>query len=526
MNRQGSPTQQKFSNPILPGFYPDPSICRVGEDYYLVTSTFCYFPGVPVFHSRDLVHWEQIGFSLNRPSQLDLDGVGHSEGIYAPTIRYHQGTFYLITTNITKGGNFLITADHPAGPWSDPYWLPDAPGIDPSLFFQEDGKAYYIGTRPIPEGPKYFGNWEIWLQELDLKKMKLIGGVHPLWRGAMRDVVWPEGPHLYCKDGWYYLMISEGGTDYHHSITVSRSRQITGPYEGNPGNPVLTHRQLGRDYPIQNVGHGDLVQTQNGEWWMVALGSRPYGGYYRNLGRETFLIPVVWEDNWPVISPGNGRVEFTYPLPDLPFQNVEPKEIRDDFTSESLGLFWQALRTPRNPFWSLKERPGHLRLFTKPEKLTELANPSFIGRRQQHIHFEAATVMEVQFHPEETAGLAVIQSNEFHFRFELATPFKMGKQNRIRLVKCEKGVETVLAEDVYPPARIYLKVKAVGQEYSFYYGNDGESYRALIENIDGRILSTDVAGGFVGTLIGLFASSNGNPPSGFADFDWFEYEGH
>ncbi len=526
MNQSGIFNENQYQNPILPGFYPDPSICRVGEDYYLVTSTFAYFPGVPIFYSRDLVNWEQIGYVLDRPSQLDLDGVGHSEGIFAPTIRYHQGTFYVITTNISKGGNFIVTAQDPAGAWSDPFWLPDAPGIDPSLFFQEGGKAYYVGTRPAPEGPKYFGNWEIWLQELDLKKMKLTGKTYPLWRGAMLDVVWPEGPHLYFKDGWYYLMISEGGTDYHHSITIARSKVITGPYEGNPANPILSHRQLGRSYPIQNVGHGDLVETQNGQWWMVALGSRPYGGYFRNLGRETFLIPVEWEEEWPVVSPGNGRVEFTYPIPSLPSSKVENPISRDDFEGESLKQFWQMLRTPRKQFWSLTDRCGYLRLYVKPENMKELANPSFIGHRQQHINFETVTAMEFLPQAKEAAGLVLIQSNEYHFRFELAASFKMGEQNRIRLVKCEKGVETVLAEDVYPSARIYLKVKAVGQEYSFYYGNDGQRYRALIENTDGRILSTDVAGGFVGTLIGLFASSNGNPPSGFADFDWFEYEGH
>jgi xylan 1,4-beta-xylosidase len=514
-----------FYNPILPGFYPDPSICRVGQDYYLVTSTFAYFPGIPVFHSRDLINWEQIGYALDRPSQLDLDGVGHSEGIFAPTIRYYQGAFYLTTTNISKGGNFIVKANNPAGPWSDPYWLPDAPGIDPSLFFNSDGKAYYVGTRPAPEGPKYFGNWEIWLQELDLKQMKLTGESIPLWRGAIQNVAWPEGPHLYFKNGWYYLLISEGGTDYYHAITVARSKDIAGPYEGNPANPILTHRQLGRFYPIQNVGHGDLVQTQNGEWWMVALGSRPYGGYYRNLGRETFLLPVVWEDGWPVVSPGNGRVEQSYIVPNLASAPLKSEESRDEFEAPVLEKCWQFLRTPREAFWSLSERPSYLRLYAKPARMTDLASPAFIGRRQQHFDFTVKTVMEFQPEPGEEAGLVLIQSNEYQYRFGLI--FSAEEQTlQIRLIKCEKGMETVLAKKKFGGFRICLKIMARGQDYHFLYGSDSEADTILIENVNGRILSTDVAGGFVGTFIGVFASGNGKASSNHADFDWFEYEGH
>jgi alpha-N-arabinofuranosidase len=512
-----------FNNPILPGFYPDPSICRVGNDYYLVTSSFAYFPGIPIFHSKDLVNWEQIGHVLDHPYQLNLDGVGHSEGIFAPTIRYRQGIFYVITTNITKGGNFIVTANDPAGPWSDPYWLPDALGIDPSLFFDDDGKAYYIGTRPAPEGEKYCGNWEIWLQDLDLVKMSLMGGKYPLWRGALRDVIWPEGPHLYQKDGWYYLMIAEGGTDYHHSVTIARSKGITGPYEGNPGNPILTHRHLGRGYPIVNTGHADLVETQYGEWWMVALASRPYGGYCRNLGRETFLIPVQWEDGWPIVSPGNGRIELTYPAPKLPELPISTAKSRDNFDSERLDYSWNFIRTPREQFWSLTERAGHLRIKLKPERINDLVNPGFIGRRQQHINFAVSTVME--FAPrntEETAGIALIQSNEFHFRFEYTI---WDGQNIIRLVQCKKGLETILAAKVFAAERIYLKVTALGQEYNFYYGSNEYEKGILIEKVDGRILSTDIAGGFVGTYIGLFASSNGRYSNNKADFDWFDYIG-
>jgi alpha-N-arabinofuranosidase len=513
--------QPTFQNPILPGFYPDPSICRVNDDYYLVTSSFACFPGVPIFHSKDLVHWRQIGHVLDRPSQLPLDGAGHSQGIFAPTIRYYQGIFYMITTNVSGGGNFIVTATRPEGPWSEANWLSNAPGIDPSLFFDDDGKAYYCGTRPAPEGVKYDGNWEVWLQELDLNEMKLTGASYPLWRGALRDVIWPEGPHIYKVNGIYYLMISEGGTDYHHSVTIAKSGTITGPYEGNPANPILTHRHIGRSCPIVNTGHADLVETQNGEWWMVCLASRPYGGYYRNLGRETFLVPVIWEDGWPIVSPGTGRVEFSYPAPNLPASPIIPAKIRDDFDSPALDRVWNCLRTPRESFWSLSERPGYLRLKLRPEKMTDPVCPSFLARRQQHINFQAAVLLE--FHPEnesETAGLVLIQNNHYHFRLEAA----LHQQHHvIRLIQCKAGQETVIARQNYSPGNLYLKVSAQGQDYNFYYGSSLENLNVLAEHVDGRILSTDVAGGFVGTCIGMYAGSQGNPSHNHADFDWFEY---
>jgi alpha-N-arabinofuranosidase len=511
-----------FQNPILPGFYPDPSICRVNEDYYLVTSTFAYFPGVPIFHSRDLVNWEQIGHVLDRQSQLPLDGQGHSQGIFAPTIRYNDGVFYMITTNVGSGGNFLVTATDPAGPWSDPYYL-NAPGIDPSLFFDDDGKAYYIGTRPVPEGPKYNGNWEAWLQELDLKTMKLVGESVGLWRGALRDAIWPEGPHIYKIDGTYYLMIAEGGTGPHHAVSIARSNCITGPYVGNPGNPILTHRHLGKDYPVVNVGHCDLVETQNGEWWSIGLASRIYGGYYRNLGRETFLFPVKWEDGWPIMSPGTGKLEMSYAVPNLPESKVLIPSACDNFDYDKLDLRWNLLRTPREEFYSLTHRPGYLSLKLRPERITELANPSFVGRRQQHIEFTASTLMEFSpINENEVAGVVLLQSNEFNFSFVYTIN---DGEKVLRLIKCARGEEEILKELPISASRLYLKVEAHGQDYSFYYGESSKEYKTLIENVDGRILSTDVAGGFVGTELGLYASSNGTSSNNTAYFDWFEYVG-
>ena len=380
---------KEYRNPILPGFYPDPSICRVGDDYYMVTSTFEYFPGLPLFHSRDLVNWRQIGHVLDRPSQLNLDGIRPSGGLYAPTIRHHEATFYVVNTLVDGGrerGNFVVTASDPAGPWSEPYWLEGAAGIDPSLLFDDDGRVWYTGNRtpPVEEFPQHR---EIWLQELDLEAMQLTGEIYSLWSGALRGATWAEAPHLYKIDGMYYLMVAEGGTGYNHAVTIARSETLTGPYEGNPRNPILTHRHLGRDYPISNVGHADIVETQNGEWWMVMLASRPYGGLYRNLGRETFMAPMRWEDGWPIVSPGLGRVEFLYPAPDLPEQRWPTPPARDSFEADTLDLRWNFLRTPREAFWSLSERPGYLRLHLRPQMISKWENPSFVGRRQQHSSF-------------------------------------------------------------------------------------------------------------------------------------------
>jgi xylan 1,4-beta-xylosidase len=523
-----------FRNPIIPGFYPDPSICRVNDDYYLVTSTFEYFPGLPIFHSKDLVHWRQIGHVLDRPSQLDLDGIQASKGLYAPTIRYHDGLFYVIntcvgndySTLVTSSGherNFVVTAADPVGPWSEPYWL-DATWIDPSLFFDDDGRVWYTGNRVPPQGIEYPHHKEIWLQELDRGTMQLKGPTYSLWDGAVKGNLEAEAPHLYKINGTYYLMIAEGGTGHNHAVTIARSKTITGPYEGNPRNPILTHRHLGIDYPIACTGHADLVETQNGEWWMVLLATRPYGGYYYNLGRETFLVPVRWEDGWPIASPGSGRIEFEHPVPNLPEHRWPTRPACDNFEAETLDLCWNFLRTPREDFWSLTERPGFLRLRLRPQMLSEQANPSFAGRRQQHINFAARAAMD--FAPggaNECAGIVLLQNNDYHFRFVVAGTEK--GQAVVRLIRREAGKESSLAKRPIGEGRVYFKVEAHGQAYSFYIGVRPETWRPIAEAVDGRILSTPVAGGFVGAYIGMYASSNGQSSENVTDFHWFEYVG-
>lgn len=517
--------EKRVSNPILAGFYPDPSVCRVGEDYYLVTSTFAYFPGVPIFHSRDLVNWKQIGNILNRKEQINLTGAQHSWGIFAPTIRYNEGTFYMITTNVGNGGNFIVTAKNPAGPWSDPYFIEGAEGIDPSLFFDDDGRCYYTGTRGRREGERYYGDNEIWVQEIDITSMKLVGESYAIWHGALRNVSWPEGPHIYKKDNRYYLVIAEAGTGHAHAVTVASGASITEPFSGYNCNPILTHRHLGLDYPIVNVGHGDLVETQNGEWYMVVLASRPYGGYYRNLGRETFLVPVEWEDGWPLINRGVGLIEATVKVPDLPLTQVEPLPEKEDFDKDELPLHFIFLRNPNPDYYSLKDREGYLRIRLSPGALTELVSSSYVGIRQTGMSFVYEAKMEFAPMEEyEEAGIVILQNQDFHYRF-----VRMIKDNKyiLRLIRCKGGKEEVIHESMDSGhennREIQLRISANLQELTFMYSYDNTTFHTFMSDVDARMLSSDVAGGFVGNTLGIYCSSNGKSSENHADFDWVSY---
>ena len=460
---------------------------------------------------------------LDRPSQLPLDGIRPSGGLYAPTIRYHDGTFYVINTLVDgqdKKGNFIVTATDPAGPWSDPYWLEDAPGIDPSLLFDDDGRAWYVGNRDNPNS-EYVGDTEIWLQELDLQRMQLTGEKHFLWRGAMRQAMWAEAPHIYKINGRYYLMIAEGGTGHEHSVTIARADTITGPYEGNPCNPILTHRHLGWSYPIVGTGHGDLVETQDGEWWMVMLAMRPVDGYFHNLGRETFLAPVIWEKGWPIVAPGVGKVLATGEGPNLPAHPWPQTPSCDHFETASLDLAWNFLRTPREPFYSLTERPNFLRLQLRPETLMEWVNPSFLGRRQQYINFTARVAMA--FTPQATnecAGLALLQNDAYQIRCTVT--LQADDHVVVQLIRREAGEDSLLTETAVAAGRIYFKVEVTGQAYRFFVTNQLEDWIPLGDAVDGRVLSTNLAGGFTGAYLGMYASSNGQPSNNHADFDWFE----
>ena len=518
-----------FKNPILPGFYPDPSICRAGEDYYLITSSFEYFPGVPIFHSRDLIHWRQIGHVLDRAAQLPLDGVYPSQGIYAPTLRYHNGRFYMVvtirqpsSTTEVRDLNIIVTATDPAGPWSETYVLIDEPGIiDPTLFFDDDDRAWYCANSRV-DTPPYPGYRDIWLQELDLNTMTLTGARTLLWNGAFKEALAPEAPHIYKVDGMYYLLISEGGTFHEHAVTIARADTIHGPYQGNPRNPILTHRHLGLKNTITNPGHADMIDTPNGEWWMVALASRPCGGYFYNLGRETFLTPVIWEDGWPVVNPPHGCLRMEERLPDLPKQPWPVPSACDHFDQDALDYSWNFIRTPREKSWSLDARPNYLRLQLRPESLSDLANPSCLCRRQQHHHFAARTAFDfIPQQPNECAGMVLLQNNDFHFRLTIS--LTNNNQSLVTLIERRAGIEQTLATVGASTGRHFLKVEAHEQEYSFYYAAAPEVWIPLAEQVDGRLLSTQLAGGFVGAMLGLYASSNGKTSDVVADFSYFEY---
>lgn len=507
-----------YKNPVLPGFHPDPSVTRVGDTFYLVNSTFSYFPGVPIYESRDLVNWTQIGNVLSRRENLPLGTCAHSNGIYAPTIRYHEGTYYMITTNIENGGNFIVTAERPEGPWSDPHWLSEADGIDPSLFFDDDGKCYYCGTKGDPNGT-YYGDNVIYIRELDVKTFAFVGEEFVAWKGALRDAAWPEGPHIYKRNGYYYVVNAEGGTGPDHAVVVARSRDIRGPYEGYKSNPVMTHRHMGWSSPVVAVGHADLVDDAEGNWYAVMLAMRPTEGC-SNLGRETFVARVEWQNDWPVFNPGEGRLleSGTLPLP-------ESKSYTDGtsyhFYENRLPHEMLMLRNPEPDMYSLTEKYGWLRLSVRKPSLREQSNPSYIGVRQTSMEFTAETML--RFVPEEgeEAGLALVQSNEANLRL---TYTKTGDGNELRVVRCEKGQETLVVSLPAKSERIKLRLCQRGQQVRFFAALDDQPEQELSAVVDARYLSTERAGGFVGCTVGMYASGNGWDRGNKAYFAWFEYQ--
>jgi len=542
VGQQKGPT---FDNPILAGFYPDPSICRVESDYYLVNSTFSYFPGITVFHSRDLAHWQLISYVLNRREQLDLEGQGVSRGIFAPAIRYHNGLFYVTCTLVDIGGNFVATAKNPAGPWTNPVWLKQVNGIDPSLFFDDDGKSYIMYNSIPPENKSlYSGHRTLRIYEFDADSMKVKGEEHILVNGGTdirKKPVWIEAPHILKKDGNYYLIAAEGGTAENHSEVVFKSTNVLGPYVPYEKNPILTQRTLDptRKDPITCTGHADFVQTSGGDWWAVFLGCRPYEDDCYNTGRETFLAPVRWIDTWPVINPDFKEVQYQYSLPmkaAVPAHYVPTGgnfTYHDDFDNASLDLRWEFLRTPHEQWYSLTEKKGFLAMTLRPETCAGESNPSFIGRRQQHA--TGSVSVGLQFVPKgdnEKAGILVFQ-NERRFYYlcrsvhnnratvELyASVDSVGKPNDMRLLASQVLDKDSQATD------LYLRIEAQRTTYSFSYATVANQWIGLKQDVDASYLSTKEAGGFVGCMYALYATSLGHPSSNTAYYDWFRYTGN
>ncbi len=507
--------QGSYRNPILAGFYPDPSITRAGNLFYLVNSTFTYFPGIPVFESSDLVHWRHIGNVIDRPKELEFGGQSVSRGLFAPAIAYHAGTFYVINTAVDSGGNYLSTARDPAGPWSDPIWLPQLEGaIDPSLFFDDDGKTYVLNNGPPPDKPEYEGHRAIWIQELDLASHRLVGPRKVLVNGGVdfsKQPIWIEGPHLYRHAGGYYLMCAEGGTSTQHSEVVLRSHSPWGPFEPYAGNPILTQRDLPADRPdpIANAGHADLVEAPDGTWWAVFLASRVYEKVHYNTGRETYLLPVTWRDGWPVILEHGKTIPTLVKAPRLPDKEIGAAPMtgdfnwRDNFESATVGPEWLYVRTPKDTWADLRSRPGWLTIHPLRASLDTLGNPSFLAHRQQHLAFDASTSLELPTEAGIAAGLAAFQNENFWFFFGVRHT-DTGPQ----LFLEKRGGQTTAAVGqmaLKPRNTIKLRISADGGRYSFFYDEDRGGWKPFKENADGSILSTDVAGGFVGTVIGPYA---------------------
>ena len=504
-------TAAEYSNPILPGFNPDPSICRNGDDYYLATSTFEYYPGVPIYHSKDLVNWRLVGHALDRQSQLPLAGLKSSKGIYAPTLRCGNGRFTMITTNVEGGGNFIVHAVKPGGPWSEPVWIKEVEGIDPSLFFDDDGKVYLT----YQDGGERGG---IGQAEIDVATGKLKTAPRRIWNGT--GGIWPEGPHLYKINGWYYLLHAEGGTSYGHVVILARSRAPWGPFEGAPGNPILTHRDR-PELPLQALGHADLVQTPAGKWFMVLLGVRHLEQKH-HLGRETLLTPVEWTaDGWLAINGGAPLAEHM-DAPGLPAPHPWPAAApRDDFAAPQLGGEWIFLRGPARDRWSLSVRPGFLRLKGSAVSLSDIGTPAFVGKRQAHLDVRASTLLD--FAPKaagQQAGLALRQNEDNHYQLLVAGT---AKGRVIRLVTRVKGVSTVVREAPLGAGKVELIVRATPGRYVFGYRLGAGREVAGFGNAPSSALSSEEAGGFTGVVFGMVANGGGPAPMPAADFDWFDY---
>ncbi|MFD0200877.1 MULTISPECIES: glycoside hydrolase family 43 protein [Saccharothrix] len=480
-----------MNSPIIPGFHPDPSICRVGEDYYLACSSFEYFPGVPIFHSRDLVDWVQIGNALDRPSQLRLPAATtSSSGIYAPTLRHHDGRFWLVVTNVTGDGNLLVHTEDPAGPWSDPVPLTGVAGIDPDLAWDEEGNCWCTVA-----GMTQF--------RIDPATGQTSGEPVKLWSGTPGAQA-PEAPHLYRIGDHWYLLIAEGGTERGHAVSIARGPSVNGPFEPCPDNPVLTHR--GTNHPVQNTGHADLVQAPDGSWWMVLLGVRPRGGTpgWHVLGRETFLAPVRWVDGWPVVG------DFT------PGSTDSVLPVRDDFDKADLHPRWISLRHRPEGSCATDTRPGWLTLRAAGGSLDDL-DLTFVGRRQQHLSCRARTAIDAGGG---SGGLVARLDERHHCSIEVDDG-QVNAYARIGPLRSSLGTATAEGEVV-----LEISMTATGEPGDPRTGPDvvtlaviePDGARTELGSLDGRYLSTEVAGGFTGRVIGMYATR------GTVHFDWFDYE--
>lgn len=539
--------EQMITNPILPGFNPDPSIVRVGNDYYIATSTFEWYPGVQIHHSKDLEHWRLVSHPLDREELLDMRGNPDSGGIWAPCLSYCDGLFYLIYTdvkrldgNVKDSHNYLTTCATVDGEWSDPVYL-NSSGFDPSLFHDEDGCKWLVNM--IWDGRHLHNRFGgIYLQEYSAEKGALVGEIKNIFKGT--PLALTEAPHLYKRDGWYYLLTAEGGTGYTHAMTVARSRNIDGPYEADPQGYLLTAKD-NRHLPLQRCGHGDFVETQNGEHYLVHLCGRPLKGLRRcPLGRETGLQQMEWSaDGWPRIpgASGDGLPSLEVPRPDLPEHSWPATPARCDFDDAELPIDFQWLRTPYPEFFmSLEERPGYLRLKGK-ESLGSWFEQALVARRQQAFRFTAETKLE--FDPDnfqQCAGLvSYYNTHKFHYLY-----VSVDEQGRrfIDVMSCEADRSLActfpLAEGHTSPDQfddrfhlpetgpVWLRAEVDGPALDFSWSTDGENWYSVPVTLNQSLISDEAGKGegnsFTGAFIGMACQdlSGQDCP---ADFDYFEY---
>ena len=516
-----------YQNPIISGYNPDPSICRAGEDYYLVNSSFEFFPGVPVYHSRNLVNWEMIGHCLTTEAQLPLEKVRPSGGIYAPTIRFHEGTFFMTTTNITAGGNFIVHSKSAAGPWSEPAWVKQG-GIDPSLLFDDDGKVYFTSTGS--DGDRQC----ILICEVDpfTGEQKTESRVLSYGCGGKC----PEGPHLYKINGMYYLMLAEGGTEYGHRETMQRADNPYGPFVPCPHNPILSNQDAQND-EISCTGHADLVEDGNGNWWLVCLAVRTCGeGRYHvmlhNLGRETFLAPVVWtQDGWPVVG-DHGRIALMMegPLPGA----VEPvcRDFADDFSRETFAPQYNFLRNPVPEHYRRLTQQKRLRLLGSAATLDEQGSPTWVGVRQKDFWTETTVRLYPMWDGTEAAaqdrqpcscapvgpraGLTAYYNNDYHY--DLYVTRAEGK-SYVCLAKHIHDLCAVTARQeivLTPEQGIGLRIRTDRMRYYFDYCRPGEEWKMLGSGLAAGLCTEGTwTMTFTGTYLAMFSE---NMTAEFADF--------
>lgn len=564
-------------NPIIRGFHPDPSVVRAGEDYYIANSTFEWWPGIRLHHSRDLKHWELIEYPLNRTSQLDLRGVGASQGIWAPCLTCDEGTFYLVYTvvrsfycNMYDTANYLITATDIHGPWSEPAALNNF-GFDPSLFHDDDGKKYMVSMVTDHRIPKKYKG-RIILQEYDPVKREMTGPVRDIYAG---DKIYLEGPHILKRNGYYYLFCADTGTGEGHGQSILRSENIWGPYEWNEENSIMTARNH-PDFPLQKSGHCDLVETPDGEWYAVHLCGRPlenrnpeaagrFAGERRyTLGRETAIQKMEWtRDGWlrlanhsrlpdvvvqlpgasvqlpdaevqlPDVSAELPDAETKLPdvsteLPDEKGTGQQPMTVRqrDDFDSGELDLEYQSLRVPMTDrFLSLTERPGYLRMYGR-EGLSSKFGQTLIARRWTEFVFEAGTKLE--FEPEvfkQMAGLICMYDTDNYFYLHVTCDEDKGKCIGILTAENRTYAYPVGFLPVGKCGPVYLKVRVNYDKLQFYYGIGKEAYRRIGPVFDASILSDEACeeGWFTGAMVGICCQDLTGSGK-YADFDWFTYD--